>query len=177
VDTAENGYPFGCADDPAATHFYRQLWWYGTDGNNKGPLMVPGAFAPPLHQAYLGLTGYHPDGTGTPVLKAVAHVRPDRIESRLADGGHVCDPSTAEQPNPIVYQGDDPHLAFYDTDSYEALIPGGADGLAATYEGSSLNFADGAIQESHSGLFNDTTGHWAHENTDHYTVGGTLTLQ
>ncbi len=181
VDTADNGYPFGCADDPIAVHFYRILDWYGTAGHNLGPfqMLTPSSFDPALHQANLVLTGYHPGSTGTAVLKVVAHVRPDRVEQRIADGAHICDPSTAEQPNPIVYEGDDPHLPFYDTSAYPVLIPraGGTDGLAATFDGTGLDFSDGDILTSHDGLFNDTTGHWSHENTDQYTVTGALTLQ
>ena len=40
-----------------------------------------------------------------------------------------------------------------------------------------LDFADSAIQDDHYGFYHDETGHYDHEDTDSYTVSGTLTLQ
>lgn len=180
VDTTDNGYPFGCADNPLTFNFYKQVFWYDTDGSNKGPLVKPPnpSAVPDLHQAFLTLSGYHPDGSGTPVLRVVGHVRPDRYETRIPDAAHICDPDTTEQPNPIVHQGaGDPYLDAFATDSYDVWIPRSPDtgGLPASYDGGNLDFADSATTTTTSGFYNDETGHWSYEETDTYSVSGTLT--
>ena len=181
VDTVGNGYPFGCADDPFASHVYKEIQWYGSDYNEGPLLMQPNQYSvPDRYQAFLQLSDYHANGSGTPVLKVVANVRPNRSDERIADGAHVCDPGTVDQPNPIVHQGEgDSHLDAYETDAYEPLIPrtNAPDGLAAAYDGTSLNFSDSDIRESDYGNYNNTTGHYAYEDTYHYTVSGRLTLQ
>jgi hypothetical protein len=175
IDTEDNGFPYACADEAAVGHLYKKVDWYGTDGYNKGPFL-PTVAAPALHQAYVKLTGYHPDGSGTPLLEVGAHLRQDRFETRIADGAHVCDPDTVEHPNPLVFTGDDPHL--FETDLYKPLIPGtGAPaGLTAAYAGSGLDFSAGDVQVDDYGFYNDDTGHWSHEETYHYTVTGSLSL-
>jgi len=181
VDTQDNGFPYGCADNPLTYNYYRRIFWYGTAGNNAGSLInPPSSYAvPDLHQAFLTLTGYDPSGTGTPVLRVVAHLRPDRFETRIADGAHICDPDTVQQPNPIVHQGpDDAYLDVFATDSYHAWIPRSPDtgGLRASYQGTGLSFTDSDTQESHGLYYNDQTGHYNTETTDVYAVSGSLTL-
>jgi hypothetical protein len=181
ADSQENGFPFGCADNPITFNFYKREYWYDSAGHNAGPLLPPPSqFAvPDLHQAFLTLTGYHPDATGSPVLHVVAHLRPDHFETRIPDADHVCDPDTVQQPNPIVHEGaDDPYLDGLESSAYQLRIPRVSDpgGLIATYDGSGLDFADGATLDSHTGFFNDSTGHWSTETSDLYSVTGSLTL-
>jgi hypothetical protein len=182
VDTQDNGFPFACADNPITFNYYKREFWYDSAGHNAGALLTPPSqFAvPDLHQAYLTLTGYHPDGSGSPVLHVVAHVRPDHFETRIPDAAHVCDPDTTEQPNPIVHEGaDDAYLDALATPSYDLRIPRDPDpgGLIATYDGSGgVSLADGATLDSHTGFFNDETGHWSTETTDTYSVTGSLSL-
>ena len=112
-------------------------------------------------------------------MRVIVHVRPDRYETRIADPGHVCDPGTVQQPNPIVHQGpDDAYLDTFEVNAYRAWIPRSPDtnGLTATYDGSALKFADSDSQSSTGLNYDEQTGHYNTEETDLYSVSGTLTL-
>ena len=168
-------YPYACADNPLTYNFYKRTFWYKSAGHNTGPFVVPpSSFAEPaLHQAFLTLSGYDPHGTGSPVLRVIAHIRGDRFETRSPDPAHICD-----DPNPMVFQGDDVHLDSTEVNSYHGWIPRYPDtnGLTASYDGSSLKFADTYSQSSNSLDYHEDTGHHGTEETDTYTVSGTLTL-
>lgn len=174
-------YPYACADNPLTYNFYRRTFFYKSAGHNTGPFLAPpSSYAEPaLHRAFLTLSGYDPHGSGSPVMRVIVHVRPDRYETRIADPGHVCDPGTVQQPNPIVHQGpDDAYLDTFEVNAYRAWIPRSPDtnGLTATYDGSALKFADSDSQSSTGLNYDEQTGHYNTEETDLYSVSGTLTL-
>ena len=173
-------YPYACADNPLTYNFYKRTFWYKSAGHNTGPFVVPpSTYAEPtLHQAFLTLSGYDPHGSGSPLLRVLAHIRGDRFETRSPDPGHVCDPDTVDHPNPMVFQGSDVHLDSTEVNAYHAWIPRSPDtnGLTATYDGSSLKFGDSASQSSTGLNYDEQTGHYNTEETDLYSVSGTLTL-